>query len=75
MVDSPLAMQEIVAMLQDNGDLVTAQQAQGKLPDEVDTEAHGELPRGRHRYRVPVEQALRASVARHRELPRRTGRL
>ncbi len=45
MVDSPLAMQEIVAMLQDNGDLVTAQQAQGKLPDEVDTEAHGELLR------------------------------
>jgi hypothetical protein len=34
-----------VAMLQDNGDLVTAQQAQGKLPDEVDTEAHGDLLR------------------------------
>lgn len=40
-----LQRQEIVAMLQDNGDLVTAQQAQGKLPDEVDTEAHGDLLR------------------------------
>ena len=40
-----LQKQEIVAMLQDNGDLVTAQQAAAKLPDEVDTEAHGELLR------------------------------
>jgi len=40
-----LQKEEIVAMLQDNGDLVTAQQAETKLPDQVDTEAHGELLR------------------------------
>jgi hypothetical protein len=32
-------------MLQDNGDLVTAQQAEAKLPNEVDTEADAELLR------------------------------
>ena len=40
-----LLKQEIVAMLQDNGDLVTAQQAEAKLPDEVDTDVDGELLR------------------------------
>jgi hypothetical protein len=40
-----LRKQEIVAMLQDNGDLVTAQQAEAKLPDEVDTDADKELLR------------------------------
>jgi len=40
-----LLKQEIVAMLQDNGDVVTAQQAEAKLPDEVDTDADEELLR------------------------------
>jgi hypothetical protein len=40
-----LRKQEIVAMLQDNGDLVTAQQAEAKLPDEVDTDVDEELLR------------------------------
>jgi hypothetical protein len=40
-----LLKQEIVAMLQDNKDLVTAQQAEANLPDEVDTDADGELLR------------------------------
>ena len=40
-----LQKQDIVAMLQDNGDLVTAQQAEAKLPDEVDTEADAKLLR------------------------------
>ena len=40
-----LLKQEIVAMLQDNGDVVSAQQAEAKLPDEVDTDADGELLR------------------------------
>jgi hypothetical protein len=40
-----LLKQEIVAMLQDNGDVVTAQQAEAKLPDEFDTDADGELLR------------------------------
>ena len=38
-----LRKQDVVAMLQDNGDLVTAQQAEAKLPDEVDTDADAEL--------------------------------
>ena len=40
-----LQKQDIVAMLEDNGDLVTAQQADAKLPDEVDTDADVELLR------------------------------
>lgn len=40
-----LQKQDIVAMLQDNGDLVTAQLAEAKLPDEVDTDADVELLR------------------------------
>jgi hypothetical protein len=40
-----LQKQDIVAMLQDNGDLVTAQQADAKLPDEIDTDADAELLR------------------------------
>jgi len=40
-----LLKQEIVAMLQDNGDVVSAQQAEAKLPDAVDTDADGELLR------------------------------
>ena len=40
-----LQKQDIIAMLQDNGDLVTAQQAEAKLPDEVDTDADVELLR------------------------------
>jgi hypothetical protein len=40
-----LLKEEIVEMLKDNGDVVTAQQAEAKLPDEVDTDADGELLR------------------------------
>ena len=40
-----LLKEEIVEMLKDNGDLVTAQQDEANLPDEVDTEADGDLLR------------------------------
>ena len=40
-----LLKEEIVEMLKDNGDLVTAQQAEANLPNEVDTDADGDLLR------------------------------
>ena len=40
-----LLKEEIVEMLKDNGDLVIGQQAEANLPDEVDTEADGDLLR------------------------------
>lgn len=40
-----LLKQEIVEMLQENGDVATAHQAAAKLPDQVDTDKDGDLLR------------------------------
>ena len=42
-----LLKQDIVAMLQDNGELVTAQQAEAKLPDEVERTQMGSCCEGK----------------------------